>query len=288
MAAKSLFTRMRSVAIKYLNSIYDLVDLQRELVVFLEHESWHRAIRQAPYNDPKRLLGFGYKAFSESDEDGLIAEIFRRIGVESRTFFEFGVGDGLANNTLNLLLGGWSGYWIDGSATFVKLIEERLARFISTGQLRVLNDFITVKSINKQIAQLGIPKSIDLLSIDIDGNDYWIWEAIEAVSPRVVVIEYNATLRPPHRLVMEYKEDNWWNGTNYFGASLCALEALGRKKGYSLVCCNYTGVNAFFVRNDLVEDRFFRPFTAETHYEPARYLKLKAGHPVGIGPYREV
>ena len=134
MAAKSLFTRMRSVAIKYLNSIYDLVDLQRELVVFLEHESWHRAIRQAPYNDPKRLLGFGYMAFSESDEDGLIAEIFRRIGVESRTFFEFGVGDGLANITLNLLLVGWSGYWIDGSATFVKLIEERLPRIISTGQ----------------------------------------------------------------------------------------------------------------------------------------------------------
>ena len=103
MAAKSLLGRMRSVAIKYLNSVYELLDLQRELVIFQETESWRRAIQQGRYSDPKRLLGYGYKVFSESDEDGLITEIFRRIGVESRTFFEFGVGDGLANNTLNLL-----------------------------------------------------------------------------------------------------------------------------------------------------------------------------------------
>ncbi len=104
----------------------------------------------------------------------------------------------------------------------------------------------------------------------------------------MIVIEYNATLRPPVSLVMRYKESNEWNGTNYFGASLSALEKLGREKGYSLVACNYTGVNAFFVRNDLIGDRFRGPYTAETHYEPARYMSLRAGHPAGMGPYDEV
>ena len=98
----------------------------------------------------------------------------------------------------------------------------------------------------------------------------------------------SATALPPHSLVMQYKDDNEWNGTNYFGASLTALEKLAREKGYSLVACNYTGVNAFFVRNDLLGDHFLAPFTAETHYEPPRRLKLGAGHPGGIGPYVEV
>ena len=86
---------------------------------------------------------------------------------------------------------------------------------------------------------------IDLLSIDIDYNDYWIWKAVTAVSPRVVVIEYNATLRPPMSLVVPYDPACMWDGTNYFGASLEALVRLGRDKGYRVVACNYTGVNAF-------------------------------------------
>lgn len=288
MAKRSLIARVRGALVKYLNSVYELLDLQRELVTFLENESWSAAIQKAPYDDPLRLLKFGYKAFSESDEDGIIAEIFRRIGTENRVFFEFGVGDGLANNTLNLLLGGWRGYWIDGSAAFVATINERFGDYIKSGRLQVLNEFITRDSINRQIQQLGMPSAIDLLSIDIDGNDYWIWQAIEAASPRVVVIEYNATLHPPASMVMRYNDSNQWNKTSYFGASLTALEKLGRQKGYSLVACNYTGVNAFFVRDDLLADRFRGPFTAETHYEPARYLKLRAGHPSGVGPWVDV
>jgi hypothetical protein len=226
--------------------------------------------------------------FSESDEDGIIAEIFRRIGAENRVFFEFGVGDGLGNNTLSLLLGGWRGFWIEGSAEFVAAIQTNIREYIESGRLRVLQSFITKDNINDLIRKLDMPPSIDLLSIDIDGNDYWVWQAIEAVSPRVVVIEYNATLRPTHSIVMKYNAANQWNGTNYMGASLAALEKLGRLKGYDLVGCNYTGVNAFFVRQDLAKDLFFAPFTAENHYEPARYLRLKAGHPAGVGPYEEI
>ena len=196
--------------------------------------------------------------------------------------------NGLANNTLNLLVAGWKGFWIDGSAEFIGKIKDQHRWNLEKGQLQLLNAFITKDSINKSIEQMGMPRSLDLLSIDIDGNDYWIWQAIEAVSPRVIIVEYNATLRPPVSVVMEYRDNNEWNGTNYFGASLKAFEKLGQAKGYSLVGCNYTGVNAFFVRNDLLGDHFLAPFTAENHYEPARYTALRAGHPNGIGPYLQV
>src|SRR3954471_1133617 len=123
MAKRSIIARLKGALIKYLNANYDLLDLQRELVTFLENESWSAAIQKPPYDNPLRLTRYGYKAFSESDEDGIINEIFRRIGTGERVFFEFGVGDGLANNTVNLLLEGWRGYWIDGSAAFVAKIN---------------------------------------------------------------------------------------------------------------------------------------------------------------------
>jgi hypothetical protein len=285
---RNVISRMKSVAVKYLNTTYSSHDQLSELVTFLENEAWQRALLGPPYDDPKRLLKFGYKVYSQSDEDGMIAEIFTRIGAESQTFFEFGVGDGLANNTLNLLVAGWKGFWIDGSAEFMAKIKDQHQWYLEKGQLQLLNAFITKDSINKLITQMGIPHSVDLLSIDIDGNDYWIWQAIEAISPRVIIVEYNATLRPPVSVVMEYHDHNQWNGTSYFGASLKAFEKLGHTKGYSLVGCNFTGVNAFFVRNDLLGDHFLAPFTAENHYEPPRYTVMRAGHPNGIGPYLQV
>ncbi len=288
MAPKNIFVRAKGALIRYLNAIFEIQDLNRDLLIFQHTEAWRNAIQNAPYTDTRRLGSFGFKAYSESDEDGIIAEIFQRIGCTNRVFFEFGVGDGLANNTLNLLLGGWSGFWIDGSAEFAGLIRRDFQDYMEKGQLSLLNEFITRESINEQIGRLRMPAQIDLLSIDIDGNDYWIWESIQAVEPRVVVIEYNATLHPPLSLAPEYKKDRIWNGTNYMGASLSALEALGREKGYSLVGCNYTGVNAFFVKEELVGDLFCEPFTAENHYEPARYLRLKSGHPPGVGPYVKI
>ncbi len=162
MAGRSLFGRLKGALIKYLNTVYYLLDHQTEMVTFLEHESWNAAIRKPPYDDDLRLLRFGYKAFSQSDEDGIIAEIFRRIGTESKVFFEFGVGDGLANNTLNLLLAGWKGYWIDGSPKFAAVIRERFGEHLESGRLHLLNEFITKESINQQIRQMGMPPVIDL------------------------------------------------------------------------------------------------------------------------------
>ena len=240
--------------------------------------------------DPKRLLAHGFRGYSQHDEDGMIQEIFRRIGVSNRVFVEFGVGDGTENNTAYLVLSGWRGLWIDGSEANAAAIRTQLFSFIQTGQLSFVRGFVDRDSINEIIEKAHHSGEIDLLSIDIDGNDYWVWEVISVVQPRVVVIEYNAVFRPPLAVVAEYDKNFVWNGTSYYGASLKALESLGAKKGYALVGCSLSGINAFFVKQNLLGDRFCAPFTAENHFEPPRFGFYKTGaldmHAAGVGNYK--
>ena len=235
------------------------------------------------YSDPKRLCRFGYKVYSQDDEDGAIAEIFRRIGTETRSFVEIGVGNGLECNTLYLLLLGWSGHWIDGDEKGMAQIKRRFGTFLGT-TLHTHARSISAESADKFLSRLCPSGALDLLSIDIDGNDYWVWNAVTSIRPRVVVIEYNAIWRPPLSVTIEYNPRHKWDGTNYFGASLSAIAGLGARKGYDLVGCSFTGVNAYFVRRDLCGSQFAEPFTAENHYELPRYWMVgPAGHPPGFG-----
>lgn len=242
------------------------------------------------YRDQRRLETHGFKVYSQNDEDGIIAEIFRRIGSPTRTFVEFGVEHGLESNTMYLLLQGWRGLWIDGNKKFVSKIRSRFDDVIRANRLSVVHSFITRDNINSTIGQFA-QGEIDLLSIDIDGNDYHIWEAIEVVRPRLVVIEHNSKFPPPTSIAPTYVPDRVWQRDDYMGASLEAFVRLGATKGYSLVGCNITGVNAFFVRDDIVEEKFARPFTAENHYHPPRYFLwplYTAGHPPAWGQYVEI
>lgn len=112
-----------------------------------------------------------------------------------------------------------------------------------------------------------------------------VWKAIHNYHPRVVIIEYNALFPPDVEYVIKYNPDFIWNWSSYFGASLKALEILGSEKKYKLIGCNFSGVNAFFVRENL-EDKFLEPFTAENHYEPFKfYLKTKIGHQRDFGEF---
>jgi hypothetical protein len=223
--------------------------------------------------------------YSQYGEDGIIAEIFRRIGTDSRYFVDFGSGDGSENNTILLLLAGWTGLWIEAAEQHAKTAEANFGTHIREGRLKVRNAFVNAENIEDLFRSSGVPTSLDLLSIDIDRNDYWVWKAINSYSPRVVVIEYNAVYPPGISWVVNYEPSAWWDGTSHFGASLTALEQLGRGKGYSLVGCNLLGSNAFFVRDDLIGRNFAAPFTAENHYEPPRYHMVwyKGGHPRRVG-----
>ncbi len=237
------------------------------------------------FSEPGRLLRHGYKMFSQNQEDGMIAEVFARIGTGSRRFVEFGVQDGLECNSTFLLMQGWSGAWIEGSGADAGRARTAFASY----PVEVVNDFVTVENADALISRLAAGEELDLLSIDVDTIDYWLWKAIVSVRPRLVVIEYNASWPPFLRKTVAHDPIMDWDGTNYSGASLGALEALGREKGYCLVGCSLAGVNAFFVRDDLVGQHFCAPFTAENHYEPPRYdLAGSVGHRPGMGVWVDV
>ena len=246
-------------------------------------------LKEEHANDPKKLAFFGFTAYSMGDEDGIQAEIFRRIGTTNRQFIEFGCGDGTENNTVYLLLSGWTGLWMDGSSSEMAIVRKELKPYLDAGKLQAHNTFITRDNINTLIRQAGLSEEPDLLVIDIDGNDYHIWEAIDCVRPRVVCVEYNATFRPPVKVVQEYKADAAWDGSNFGGASLKALEELGRRKGYALVGCSLVGSNSFYVREDLLGDHFSPQCTAENHFREAYYDAYVRGltrHRRGVGVYR--
>jgi hypothetical protein len=262
----------------------------RYLAQLRVQRAWEEEIKKPRHADPKRLLRYGYKVYSQNDEDGIIAEIFRRIGMASRTFVEFGVETGVECNSVKLLIEGWWGLWIESNPASAAAIRDNFAPFVTAGKLTLQESRVAAENINALIGQGGFSGEVDLLSIDIDGNDYWVWKAIEVVNPRVVAIEYNATLRPPMALVVPYRADAQWDGSNYYGASLEALVRLGTAKNYRLVGCSIAGANAFFVRADLCADRFLEPATAEEHYEPARHYfhMLPAGHRSRPGPFEQV
>ncbi|MEI6338239.1 MAG: hypothetical protein WCQ57_06595, partial [Verrucomicrobiota bacterium] len=232
------------------------------------------------YRDPKRLMVHGAQYWSQNYEDGMIAEIFRRVGVTSRTFLEIGVGDGSENNTTALLSAGWSGWWIDGDSKSCESISDKLRTTPAlASRLQIRQALVSRENIPGILAELKVPTEVDLFSLDIDLNTYHIWAALRDFRPRVVVVEYNAGIPPGQAWIHPYEPDKIWDYSQDQGASLKAYELLGRDFGYSLVGCDISGMNAFFVRNDLLADHFAGPFTSENHYEPPRYgLYYRWGH----------
>jgi hypothetical protein len=255
------------------------------------------------YKGTKRVTHFQKRIYCAKAEDGIIEEIFNRIGEGNKSFIEFGVSSrGYENNSLYLLLKGWNGLWIEGCETVLSMDDkgpgplyhyrhtvEAREKYIKERRLKVISCYITAENIEELFRQGAVPLELDLLSIDIDGNDYWVWKAIKQYRPRVVCIEYNSSLGDRVSCAMDYDPDWRWDGSYVFGASLVALEKLGRLKGYSLIGCDFTGINSYFVRDDLVGDLFCPPFTSNNHYEPNRYfLASNPGNWRTPGPFVNV
>jgi len=164
-------------------------------------------ITQRRLSDNKFLEGHGYKVYSQNDEDGIIQEIFRRIGTTNKTFVEIGIQDGMECNTHYLLFLGWHGVWIEASEACADAIKRKFDYVINNGILKVINEFVTRENINDLLVGAELPEEVDLLSIDIDGNDYYIFEAISSVKPRVILIEYNGKFPPECSWKMPYCKD---------------------------------------------------------------------------------
>ena len=135
---------------------------------------------------------------------------------------------------------------------------------------------MTPGNVERLFADAGVPESLDVLSIDVDGSDYWIWEALQTYRPRIVVIEYNSALPADTRLAQP-RDHGEWDGTDYQGASLGAMVSLGALKGYRLVHTETSGVNAFFVRDELTDGRFPEPESLP-HRDP-NYFQIGYRHP---------
>ncbi|MEA2142971.1 MAG: hypothetical protein QOI64_1401 [Solirubrobacteraceae bacterium] len=194
------------------------------------------------------LSRYELRVFSQNGEDGVIAEVLRRIGRSSGYFVEFGVGAGVEGNCVLLADAfGWSGLFMDANP---RLADELRRKYPGSGRVTTRRAIVRPDNVEALFAEADVVAEPDVLSIDIDGGDYYIWEAIESYRPRVVIIEYNSALDPTRRLVQP-RDRGAWDRTTFFGASLGALEALGERKGYVLVHTDLSGNNAFFVRREL-------------------------------------
>lgn len=241
-------------------------------------------LRRDGLSGPPSSLDLGpyeLKVFSQNGEDGVLAEILRRIGPGSRTFVEFGTEAGVEANLVYLAdVRGWSGHFIEGDpGSFADLSR----KYASNAKVVTTNAFVTPEDIEDLFARSGVPAQLDVLSIDVDGQDYWIWKALEGWRPRVVIVEYNASLGAEPRV--QPRGAPGWQGTSYYGSSCAALAALGTQKGYRLVHTDLTGVNAFFVRDDLAGD--FLPESDVTHRAPNFDLAGRS-HSPGTGSYETV
>jgi hypothetical protein len=221
-----------------------------------------RHIESSRTKPPER---WGYKLFSQSGEDGYLALLADRVGLGPRKFVEFGFAP-VKNNLLAFAMyHRAAGLFMDCSAAHCRTAE-RAFRYLGRRDIAVQRAWIDRDNIDSLIARRLGAGEIDILSIDVDGNDYWLWQAIVSVSPRIVAIEYNAGFGAERAVTVVY--DPAFDRGNklppdaphyayapriYYGASLAALEKLGAAKGYSLICCEEMGVNAFFVRNDLLK-----------------------------------
>ena len=204
-------------------------------------------------NQAKSIKEAEFKIFSQFGDDGIIQYLIGYVKPRVDTFVEFGVEDYEESNTRFLLMNNnWKGMIIDGSSTFIDYIKN--SSFYWRYSLKAIASFITAENINQLLVNNGIFGQIGLLSIDIDGNDYWVWKAITVVDADIVVIEYNSLFGSERTITVPYKPDFMREEAHYsylyFGASLPALYDLAIKKGYAFVGCNQAGNNAYFVKEE--------------------------------------
>ena len=199
-----------------------------------------------------------FRVFSQWGDDGIIQWLVAQLPELPKRFVEFGVEDYSESNTRFLLVNNnWSGLVMDGSAENMSRLQRR--DWFWRHDLTAIPIFVTRENVDRLIAEWLGNNHLGLLHIDVDGNDYWLWEAITCTSPSLVVMEYNALFGSERAITIPYathfrRHIAHYSG-QYFGASLGALAHLAESKGYALIGSNSAGNNAYFLRRDLVSDR---------------------------------
>jgi len=243
---------------KYANRLADhrSMDKGTQILLSLKYQEMQRTHQPLPAFDD-----IGFRIYSQTDEDGILLYLFSLLGTTNKKVVEAGVEQGIECNSANLILNhGWQGLLIDGSAEKIRQGKAWYARNrnVWIWPPTLISAWIDAENINRLIMAQGFQGEIDLLSIDIDGMDYWVWKAIYCINPRVVVIECQPAWGSEKAVAIPYQADfeRWKSHADYYGASLPALVKLARQKGYRLVGCNRHGFNAFFLRADVGETLF--------------------------------
>jgi hypothetical protein len=237
------------------NRIDDRAALDRKLQMLLEAQ-WAQQAR-TPGAPPLTLRDVEFRTFSQNGEDGALRYIFSLIGTTNRQVVEICAGNGVECNAANLLINhGWQGLLVEGDERNANFARDMYSLFQDTfvRQPTVVRSWVTAENVNDLISSHGFSGEIDLLSLDIDGIDYWLWQAMTVVKPRVVVVEYNWVWTAEHAVTVPYDPTfvvDFSQAPYYCGASLAALVKLGRTLGYRFVGAPRTEINAFFVRNDV-------------------------------------
>ena len=227
----------------------------------------------------------GFRCHSQFEEDGILLFIFALIGTTNKKTVEICAGNGIECMSTNLILNhGWWGYLFDGDERNV----ERGRAFFRTSKDTFLyppkftHAWITAESVNEVISQSGVVGDIDLLALDIDGMDYWVWKAIQCIRPRVVVCETHNIISADDAITIPYDPNFVVSTPDYMSASLAAMTKLAEEKGYRLVGTHRYGFNAFFILNEIATDLLPTvtpsqclqdPYTLELH--SVRWPKVK-------------
>lgn len=205
----------------------------------------------------------GFKSFSQFDEDGILLYIFSLVGTTNKRVVEICAGDGMECMSTNLILNhGWDALLFDGDYKNVKKGNSFFANMpqVFVHPPKFFQAWITKENVNDLISKNGFSGEIDLLSLDIDGNDYHIMESIQSVSPRVIVCETHNVIPPslaysiPYIPNFDYKDGSFH--PEFRSVSLKAMQKLLREKGYRLIGSHRYGFNVFFLRNDVGQDYF--------------------------------
>lgn len=203
-----------------------------------------RSVKRRLHGDSLSRSEFG--VFSQNGEDGVLQSALQRLGVNAGGFFvEVGSGGGSEGNCVLLAdYYGWRGVFVERSSSEFQSLEWKYSR---NPRVVTRRADVRAENIEAVLHDACVPSTFDVLSIDIDGNDFWVWDALRMFRARIVIVEYNGSLDVRQELVMPRDDNHQWDGTDYFGASLGAYGALGRRKGYRLIYTDRTGTNAFFV-----------------------------------------
>ena len=228
----------------------------------------------------QRVLSQRFHVLSQNEEDGITLALAKLAASSRKRFIELGAGPNGGNSGFLAANCGWTGLMVDGSEARAARLVKRFSRY----GVHVTSTWITRDNVNDLVRDHDLAGEVDLLSLDIDGNDYWVWRALDVCSPRIVILEFNAAFGPDRAVTVQYDpafaRAAFKDVTrNFYGASLSAFEQLGREKGYRLVMGEPRGVNVYLLRNDVAPEIAALPVHAifpDPGYDPKPLFDLIA------------